>query len=91
MTNKKYKKISDEYANAIIKSSDAILNDPVLIKRSFPLLVWQTGSGTQTNMNVNEVLANYANKHIFSNELGSKSPIHPNDHVNMGQVFFFIL
>jgi fumarate hydratase class II len=50
----------------------------------FPLLVWQTGSGTQTNMNVNEVIANAANLALGA-ELGSKKPVHPNDHVNMSQ------
>jgi fumarate hydratase class II len=50
----------------------------------FPLLVWQTGSGTQTNMNVNEVIANAANV-ALGGELGSKKPVHPNDHVNMSQ------
>src|SRR5512132_238370 len=50
----------------------------------FPLLVWQTGSGTQTNMNVNEVIANAANLKL-GGTLGAKSPIHPNDHVNMSQ------
>ena len=50
----------------------------------FPLLVWQTGSGTQTNMNVNEVIANAANL-ALGGELGAKSPVHPNDHVNMSQ------
>src|SRR4029077_4199868 len=50
----------------------------------FPLLVWQTGSGTQTNMNVNEVIANAANV-ALGGEVGKKSPVHPNDHVNMSQ------
>jgi fumarate hydratase class II len=50
----------------------------------FPLLVWQTGSGTQTNMNVNEVIANRANE-LLGGELGAKRPVHPNDHVNMSQ------
>ena len=50
----------------------------------FPLVVWQTGSGTQTNMNVNEVIANRAIE-LFGGRLGSKSPVHPNDHVNRGQ------
>jgi fumarate hydratase class II len=50
----------------------------------FPLLVWQTGSGTQTNMNVNEVIANRANL-ALGGELGAKKPVHPNDHVNMSQ------
>jgi fumarate hydratase class II len=51
---------------------------------NFPLLVWQTGSGTQTNMNLNEVIANCANL-ALGGELGSKKPVHPNDHVNMSQ------
>lgn len=50
----------------------------------FPLVVYQTGSGTQTNMNVNEVIANRANQ-MLGGELGAKQPIHPNDHVNMSQ------
>jgi fumarate hydratase, class II len=50
----------------------------------FPLVVWQTGSGTQTNMNVNEVIANRANE-LLGAPLGEKSPVHPNDHVNLGQ------
>ncbi|HEX9322131.1 MAG TPA: class II fumarate hydratase [Xanthobacteraceae bacterium] len=50
----------------------------------FPLVVWQTGSGTQTNMNVNEVIANRANE-LLGGELGAKRPVHPNDHVNMSQ------
>ena len=50
----------------------------------FPLLVWQTGSGTQTNMNVNEVIANAANLKL-GGSIGAKSPVHPNDHVNMSQ------
>ena len=50
----------------------------------FPLVVWQTGSGTQTNMNVNEVIANRANE-MLGGKLGAKAPVHPNDHVNMSQ------
>jgi fumarate hydratase class II len=69
-------------ANAIIAVArdiaDAKLDD------HFPLKVWQTGSGTQTNMNVNEVIANRANL-TLGGTLGSKSPVHPNDHVNMSQ------
>lgn len=51
----------------------------------FPLVIWQTGSGTQTNMNVNEVIANRAIE-ILGGQLGSKDPVHPNDHVNKSQV-----
>lgn len=54
------------------------------LNNHFPLNIWQTGSGTQTNMNVNEVIANRANE-IYGNQLGTKSPIHPNDDVNMSQ------
>ena len=50
----------------------------------FPLVVWQTGSGTQTNMNANEVIANRANE-LHGGTLGSNDPVHPNDHVNFGQ------
>src|SRR5437762_4090830 len=50
----------------------------------FPLVVWQTGSGTQTNMNLNEVIANRASQ-MLGGELGAKKPVHPNDHVNMSQ------
>jgi fumarate hydratase class II len=51
---------------------------------NFPLVVWQTGSGTQSNMNANEVIANRAIE-ILGGEIGSKDPVHPNDHCNMGQ------
>lgn len=51
----------------------------------FPLVIWQTGSGTQSNMNMNEVLSNRAIQ-ILGGQMGSKQPVHPNDHVNMGQV-----
>ena len=53
-------------------------------RRRFPLPVWQTGSGTQTNMNANEVIANRANE-MLGQPLGSRRPVHPNDHVNRGQ------
>ena len=54
------------------------------LDEKFPLVVWQTGSGTQTNMNANEVISNRAIE-ILGGELGSKKPVHPNDHVNMSQ------
>lgn len=56
----------------------------------FPLVVWQTGSGTQTNMNVNEVISNRAIE-ILGGKLGSKIPVHPNDHVNKSQVIILVL
>ncbi|HEV8518865.1 MAG TPA: class II fumarate hydratase [Burkholderiales bacterium] len=68
--------------NAIVKAADEVLagkHDP-----EFPLVVWQTGSGTQTNMNVNEVLANRASE-ILGGERGEKRMVHPNDDVNLGQ------
>ena len=68
--------------NAIIKASDEIIEGKHI--DNFPLVVWQTGSGTQTNMNVNEVIANRAIE-ILGGKLGSKTPVHPNDHVNKSQ------
>ena len=72
------KKISNSIIKAANQVIDGKLND------NFPLKVWQTGSGTQTNMNVNEVIANKAIE-ILGGKLGSKNPVHPNDHVNKGQ------
>ena len=69
-------------AGAIIKAAQDIADGR--LDEHFPLLVWQTGSGTQTNMNVNEVIANAANV-ALGGALGAKSPVHPNDHVNMSQ------
>jgi fumarate hydratase class II len=69
-------------ARAIIAVAQDIADGK--LDEHFPLLVWQTGSGTQTNMNVNEVIANAANL-ALGGELGSKKPVHPNDHVNMSQ------
>ena len=72
------KKISKAISTAVDEVISGKLDD------HFPLVVWQTGSGTQTNMNVNEVIANRAIE-ILDGKLGSKDPVHPNDHVNMGQ------
>ena len=69
-------------ADAIGHAARRILDGD--LAEEFPLSVWQTGSGTQTNMNVNEVIANLANQSL-GGPLGAKSPVHPNDHVNMGQ------
>ena len=66
----------------IIKACEQIIN--LKLKDEFPLSVWQTGSGTHTNMNVNEVISNYAIKSL-KGKIGSKKPIHPNDHVNLSQ------
>ena len=67
---------------AIIKAANEVISGK--LKDHFPLKVWQTGSGTQTNMNVNEVIANRANE-MLGGKLGSKKPVHPNDHVNKSQ------
>jgi len=67
---------------AIHKAADEVIDGK--LDDHFPLVVWQTGSGTQTNMNFNEVIANRAIE-IMGGELGSKDPVHPNDHVNMSQ------
>ena len=67
---------------AIVEAADEVISGALL--DHFPLVVWQTGSGTQTNMNANEVIANRAIERL-GGRLGSKAPVHPNDHVNMGQ------
>ena len=78
----KNKDIEKKNSIAIIKAANEIISGK--LNEHFPLKVWQTGSGTQTNMNVNEVIANRANE-ILGGKLGSKKPIHPNDHVNKSQ------
>jgi fumarate hydratase class II len=80
--NRDLKSLDARRAKAIIAVADEIIAGK--LDDQFPLVVWQTGSGTQTNMNVNEVIANRANERLGS-KLGAKSPIHPNDHVNMSQ------
>ena len=80
--NLKQKSISSKIANAIVQSANTVLSGKY--DNQFPLSVWQTGSGTQTNMNVNEVIANLANKKL-GKALGSNNHVHPNDHVNMSQ------
>ena len=74
--------IPSNVAKAIIKASNEVINGKM--SENFPLKVWQTGSGTQTNMNVNEVIANRAIE-ILKGKKGSKNPVHPNDHVNKSQ------
>ena len=82
LANKDIKVLDNKIANLIIKATDKILKDD--LKDQFPLKIWQTGSGTQTNMNLNEVISNYANK-LSTGKLGLKKPVHPNDHVNASQ------
>merc|ERR1719281_1119782 len=69
--------VTDYIVKAAIEVAEGKLDD------HFPLVVWQTGSGTQTNMNANEVIANRANE-MLGQPLGTQKPIHPNDHVNKG-------
>ena len=76
------KLISPRVAKSIIKASNDVINGKM--DENFPLKVWQTGSGTQTNMNVNEVIANRAIE-ILKGKKGTKKPVHPNDHVNKSQ------
>ena len=82
IVHKNEKQIDSKIANAIIKASDEVIKGK--LDDHFPLKVWQTGSGTQTNMNVNEVIANRAIQ-ILGGKLGTKKPVHPNDHVNKSQ------
>ncbi len=78
----KEKQISPNISMAIIRASNEIISGK--LDEHFPLKVWQTGSGTQTNMNVNEVIANRAIE-ILGGKKGTKKPVHPNDHVNKSQ------
>src|SRR5262245_5909085 len=71
-----------DVANAIVKAADEVIGGK--LNDHFPLVVWQTGSGTQSNMNANEVISNRAIE-MLGGEMGSKKPVHPNDHVNMSQ------
>ena len=81
-TNRALGLLDARRAKAIVQAAQEILDGKH--DEDFPLSVYQTGSGTQTNMNVNEVIANRANE-ILGSARGAKSPIHPNDHVNMSQ------
>ncbi len=75
-------KLDEDRANAIIQAASEVAEGK--FDDNFPLVVWQTGSGTQSNMNANEVIANRAIE-ILGGAIGSKDPVHPNDHCNMGQ------
>ncbi|RVV98651.1 class II fumarate hydratase [Mesobaculum littorinae] len=82
MANKARGKLDGKLADAIIQAASEVRGGK--FDDNFPLVVWQTGSGTQSNMNANEVIANRAIE-ILGGEMGSKDPVHPNDHCNMGQ------
>ena len=82
MVNEKAGKLDSNLATEICNAADEVIDGK--LDDHFPLVVWQTGSGTQSNMNFNEVIANRAIE-MMGGKLGSKDPVHPNDHVNMGQ------
>ena len=82
LVNQDLGKLSADKAHLIVQAANEVIDGK--LDDQFPLRIWQTGSGTQTNMNVNEVIANRAIQ-IAGGEMGSKNPIHPNDHVNMSQ------
>jgi len=82
LVNQDLGKLSPEKTKLIVQAADEVIAGK--LQDQFPLRIWQTGSGTQTNMNVNEVIANRAIE-LAGGQMGSKKPIHPNDHVNMSQ------
>ena len=82
LANRALGRLDRRLAEAIFAAADEVIEGK--LAAHFPLVVWQTGSGTQTNMNVNEVIANRANE-MLGGPIGAKTPVHPNDHVNMSQ------
>src|SRR5436309_3251988 len=82
IVNRDLGKLPSEKAELLVQAADEIIDGE--LDGEFPLSVWQTGSGTQTNMNVNEVISNRAIE-LAGGEMGSKKPVHPNDDVNMSQ------
>lgn len=82
LTNKELGVLDEKKADLIVQAADEVIEGK--LDEHFPLVVWQTGSGTQTNMNSNEVIANRAIE-IAGGVLGSKDPVHPNDDVNKAQ------
>ena len=82
IVNAKNKDLDPKLSRYIIKAAEEIIKGKHI--EHFPLKVWQTGSGTQTNMNVNEVIANRAIQ-MMGGKMGTKKPVHPNDHVNKSQ------
>ncbi len=82
LANRESGHLDPEIAELIVRAADEVIDGK--LDDHFPLYVWQTGSGTQTNMNANEVISNRAIE-LAGGELGSKTPVHPNDHVNMSQ------
>ena len=82
LANRDLNKLSEEKAKLIVQAADEVIAGK--LNEHFPLRIWQTGSGTQSNMNANEVISKPAIE-IAGGTLGSKKPVHPNDHVNMSQ------
>ncbi len=82
LANQEMGKLDPKLAELVVKAADEVIGGK--LDREFPLYVWQTGSGTQSNMNANEVISNRAIE-LALGERGSKKPVHPNDHVNMSQ------
>lgn len=82
LTNQELGLLSPELAALIVRAADEVVEGK--LDRHFPLVIWQTGSGTQSNMNVNEVISNRAIE-LAGGRMGSKRPVHPNDHVNKSQ------
>jgi fumarate hydratase class II len=82
LVNQRAGRLDAQRAAAIIQAADEVIAGH--LDTEFPLYVWQTGSGTQSNMNLNEVIGNRASQ-LLGGTLGTKHPVHPNDHVNMGQ------
>jgi fumarate hydratase, class II len=82
LTNIALQILDPKLGNAIVQAADEVIDG--ILADEFPLVIWQTGSGTQTNMNANEVIAGRANE-ILTGKRGGKAPVHPNDHVNMSQ------
>src|SRR6202012_6287408 len=81
-TNRELGLLDQRRARAISRAAREVIDGQ--LDDHFPLVVWQTGAGTQTNMNVNEVISNRANE-LLGGKRGTKKPVHPNDHVNMSQ------
>lgn len=82
LANKELEELPKEIADQIVKAADEVISGQ--LNEHFPLVIFQTGSGTQSNMNANEVISNRAIE-MAGGKMGSKTPIHPNDHVNRGQ------
>lgn len=84
IVNEKQGNLDSKLSKAIQSAADDVISGAIDVRKEFPLVIWQTGSGTQSNMNCNEVIANRAITHL-GGKLGDRGLVHPNDHVNKGQ------